>query len=578
MASFPKVISRVDLDYYNAGPNGRGNCVNEKQDVDVVIIGGGPCGLTLAIELGRRGITTVLLEERTSPSRFPSANATQARTMEHYRRLGFAEKVRAQGLPADYPTDIAYFTRYTKHELARFSLPSARAARDLVKTLSGSWSAAELPHRVSQIFVEDVLRAEAAACPTVSLRPGWRMTALRDNAEGVEVDAESSESGGHLTLHASYALGADGGGSPTRKALGVNYVGESGAARDFMGGRMFAIHFRSPELYNILPHPRAWMYWAVNRDRRAFMASVNGRDQFTFHTQLKPGEQTENISDAQAVAMFRQAFAAPLDIELLGRSTWSAGYSLVAEKFQRGRIFLGGDAVHLFTPAGGLGYNTAVEDAVNLGWKLAAAIKGWGGHALLDSYESERQAIAKRNTAYARGFADSLGLFVPPAELEDDNEAGEAARKKTGDHFNYHARFEFNIPGITFGGRYDGSPIIVADGTAPPPDSPNTYAPTGCPGGRAPHLWLGDGRSLYDVLGFEFTLLVLDASSEKASAFRTAADALKLPLSIITVTEPGARDLYGADLALIRPDQIVAWRGDGSADAVATLRRASGHL
>src|ERR1041385_6964581 len=212
----------------------------------------------LAIELGRRGISTVLLEERTTPSRFPSANATQARTMEHYRRLGFAEKVRAKGLPPDYPTDIAYFTRYTKHELARFSLPSARAAREMVKTLSGSWSAAELPHRVSQIFVEDVLRAEAAACPTVSLRPGWRMTVIRDNGDDVQVDAESASGSERMTLRAAYAVAADGGGSPTRKMLGINYTGEIGAVRDFMGGRMFAIHFRAHRLYDVLPHPRAW--------------------------------------------------------------------------------------------------------------------------------------------------------------------------------------------------------------------------------------------------------------------------------------------------------------------------------
>src|SRR5882672_10221231 len=185
-----------------------GSSVSGTQNCDVVIIGGGPCGLTLAIELGRRGISTILLEERTTPSRFPSANATQARTMEHYRRLGFAEKVRARGLPPDYPTDIAYFTRYTKHELARFSLPSAQAARQMVKTLSGSWSAAELPHRISQIFVEDILRAEAAACPTVSLRPGWRMVAMRDNGSSVEVEAESRDNGRKLTVRASYAVAA----------------------------------------------------------------------------------------------------------------------------------------------------------------------------------------------------------------------------------------------------------------------------------------------------------------------------------------------------------------------------------
>jgi hypothetical protein len=196
-------------------------------------------------------------------------------------------------------------------------------------------------------------------------------------------------------------------------------------------------------------------------------------------------------------------------------------------KFQRGRIFLGGDAAHLFTPTGGLGYNTAVEDAVNLGWKLAAVLKGWGGPGLLASYETERQAIARRNTAYARGFADSVGLFIPPPELEEDSPAGEAARKRTGDHFNYHARFEFNIPGITFGGRYDGSPIIVADHSLPPPDRPNDYVPTSCPGGGAPHLWLADGRSLYDTFGFEFTLLQLGTKHE-ATPFETAAKALEL--------------------------------------------------
>jgi 2-polyprenyl-6-methoxyphenol hydroxylase-like FAD-dependent oxidoreductase len=530
----------------------------------------------LAIELGRRNIPTVVLEEKTTPSRFPSANATQARTMEHYRRLGFAEKVRARGLPPDYPTDIAYFTRYTKYELARFSLPSARQAREIIKTLGGSWSAAELPHRVSQIFVEDVLREEAAALPSVSLRAGWRMTAMRDNGTGVEVEAERSEGAGRATLRAAYAIGADGGGSRTRKLLGYNYLGESGAVRDFFGGRMFAVHIRSSRLYDLIPHSRAWMYWAVNRDRRAFMPSVNGRDEFTFHTQLHADEQTDRISDAQAKAMFQASLGAPLDVDIVGRSSWTAGYTLVAEKFQRGRIFIGGDAVHLFTPTGGLGYNTAVEDAVNLGWKLAAVLNGWGGPGLLASYEAERQALARRNTTYARGFADSVGLYVPPPELEDDSPAGETARKKASDHLNYHARFEFNIPGITFGGRYDGSPIIVSDGSAPPPDNPNEYVPTACPGGRAPHLWLADGRSIYDTFGFEFTLLRLGRKPPDAAPFEAAARAQSLPLTVVDIAAVETRDLYEADLVLIRPDQIVAWRGNAVTDAVRVLRRASG--
>jgi hypothetical protein len=319
------------------------------------------------------------------------------------------------------------------------------------------------------------------------------------------------------------------------------------------------------------------MYWAVNPQRRALMPSINGRDEFTFHAQLRADERPDQISVAQAQAMFQAAVGAELDVEIIARSSWNAGYTLVAEKFQSGRVFLCGDAAHLFTPTGGLGYNTAVEDAVNLGWKLAAVLKGWGGPALLESYEIERQALARRNTNYARRFADSVGLYVPPVELEDDTAAGRTARKIASDHFNYHARFEFNIPGITFGGRYDGSPIVVADGTTPPLDKPNEYVPTGCPGGRAPHLWLGDEHSLYDAFGFEFTFLRLGAKPPDATPFRATAQAQGLPLKILDINTDEARDLYGADLALVRPDQIVAWRGNVVADAASALRQASGH-
>jgi 2-polyprenyl-6-methoxyphenol hydroxylase-like FAD-dependent oxidoreductase len=531
----------------------------------------------LAIELGRRGVSTIVLEEKTTPNRFPAANATQARTMEHYRRLGFAERVRAQGLPPDYPTDIAYFTRLTGYELARIELPSARAAREIVKTLSGSWSAAELPHRCSQMYIEAVLREEAQALPAVSIRTGTRATALRDDGSGVEVDTESVEGETRGTLRAAYAVGSDGARSLARKTIGVSLSGESGVVRDFVGGRMFALHFRSSRLYDAIPHARAWMYWTVARGRRSILAAINGRDQFAFHTQLKPELQPDDVTDADAREMFQTSLGIPLDIEIIARSNWNAGYTLVAEKFGGGRILIAGDAAHLFTPTGGLGYNTAVEDAVNLGWKLAALVNGWGGSALLDSYGSERQAIAKRNTTFARGFADSVGLFVPAAELEEDSAEGAAARKTAGEHLNFHARFEFNIPGITFGGRYDGSPIVVADGSAPPPDAANTYVPTACPGGRAPHLWLDDGRSLYDALGFEFTLLRLGPKAPDAGPFASAAATLGMPLTVLDLPNGPARDLYEADLALIRPDQIVAWRGNAAGDAASVLRQVSGH-
>lgn len=536
-------------------------------DCEIVVVGAGPCGLMLAIELGRRGVDTVVINERTATSIHPKANATQARTMEHYRRLGFADRVRSAGLPADYPTDIAYFSRIAGHELARLELPSSAGARDIVKTLSGSWSAAELPHRCSQMFIERVLREEAEKLASVTIHWGWRLTGFDQDADGVRAEAEPVGAGEPLTVRASYLVGADGSGGPVRKELGIRYEGESRVRRDFFGGMMHAVHIRAPALYDLLEAERAWMYWAVNRERRGFIAALDGRSEFVFHTQLRESEEKREIGEADARAMFAQVLGADLDVEILFRDSWVAGYTLVAERYQAGRVFLAGDAAHLFTPTGGLGYNTGIDDAVNLGWKLAAAVNGWGGAGLPDSYETERKPLGVRNTGYARKFADSIGNYVPPPELEDDGAAGEAAREAAGIYLNAHVRAEFNIPGITFGGRYDGSPLIVPDG-APPPDRANEYQPTGSPGGRAPHLWLADGRSLYDAFGFEFTLLRLGGAAPPAAGMERECRALGVPLTVLEVPGDEARDLYGADLALIRPDQIVAWRGNRPPDDV----------
>src|SRR6185437_5319012 len=545
------------------------------RECEVIIVGGGPCGLMLAIELGRRGVTAVLVDEKPGTAFNPQANATQARTMEHYRRLGFADEIRAQGMPPDFPTDIAYFTRFAKYELARFRLPSSREAKARVASLSGSWSAAELPHRVAQKYVEAVLRRHAEALPGISLHYGWRMTRFRDFGGHVEAEIERVADGTQASLRGAYLVGADGPRSSVRQALGFRYGGATGLVREFMGGRMYAVYVKTPDFYRVVPHGPAWMNVTINHDRRALMAAVDGKGEFAFHTQLRAHEEESRIGIAEARAMVEAAIGAPLDIEILARATWNAGHALVAEKFRQGRVFLGGDAAHLFTPTGGLGYNTAIEDAVNLGWKLAAVIKGYGGAALLASYESERRPLALRNTAYASRFADSLGLFEAAPAIEDDTPEGVAARAEAGAYLEAHARAEFNIPGITFGGRYDGSPIIVPDGTAPPPDRANEYEPTACPGGRAPHLWLGENRSLFDAFGFEWTLLRLDPRAD-VSGFERAAHALGLPLTVLDLPSAAARDLYAAELALIRPDQIVAWRGNGGATACDVLKRAAG--
>ena len=535
-------------------------------NTDVVVAGGGPCGLMLANELGRRGIRVMLFDAKESTTPNPQANATQARTMEHYRRLGFADEIRALGMPADFPTDIAYFTRFATHELARFSLPSAREAKQLVSTLSGSWSAAELPHRCNQKYIEPVLRRHAEALAGVSVNYGIPVTGFSETSVGVEVFL------GEKSVECKYLVGADGARSLVRQQLGFRYGGETGIVRDFVGGRMLAVYARIPEFYRAVPHRPAWMNVSFNRERRCFMPAMDGKAEFAYHTQLRPHEEEARISDAQAAAMVQATIGLPLEVQVLGRDLWTAGHSLVADRFQSRRVFIGGDAAHLFTPTGGLGYNTAVEDAVNLGWKLAAVIKGEAGEGLLESYEAERRPLAQRNVAYAKRFADSLGLYEPVPEIEDETPAGAEARRGAGEYFLAHGRAEFNIPGITFGGRYDRSPAIASDGTQPPPDAANVYVPTACPGGRPPHLWLDDGRSLYDLLGFEWTLLLLGKNTE-APRLAGAAARLGIDVKIVKLENEEARDLYQADLALIRPDQIVAWRGDADERASEALRK-----
>jgi 2-polyprenyl-6-methoxyphenol hydroxylase-like FAD-dependent oxidoreductase len=541
--------------------------------VSVFIAGGGPFGLMLANELGRRGVPVLLVDPKEGTTRNVQANATQARTMEHYRRLGFADEVRALGMPADFPTDIAYFTRFAGHELARFSLPSARDARQLVKTLSGSWSAAELPHRCNQKFIEPLLRRHAERLAGVSVCYGWRMTRFEMLENEVRVQVEPAAGGPSRTVRASYLVGGDGPRSPTRQALGIRYAGETGVTRDFVGGRMYAVYCRVPAFYREIAHSPAWMNVNFNRERRCFMPAVDGRQEFAFHTQLKPHEDEARVTDESAAEMVRQAIGAPLAVEVLARDTWTAGHSLVAERFGAGRVFIGGDAAHLFTPTGGLGYNTAVEDAVNLGWKLSAVLKGQAAPRLLESYDAERRPLAVRNTSYAKGFADSLGI-EPPREIEDEGAAGELARRQAGEYLARHGAAEFNIPGITFGGRYDHSPAIVADGSTPPPDRPNVYVPTACPGGRPPHLWLGDGRSLFDAFGFEWTLLRLGKA--QGTGFERAAQRLGLDLTVFDLRNDEAHELYGAELALIRPDQVVAWRGGDDRAAENVLARLTG--
>lgn len=455
----------------------------------VVIAGGGPAGLIVAIELGRRGVPCLLVDEQPGAPAFPKANATTSRSMEHYRRLGFAHEVRALGLPADYPQDIAYFTRYARHELGRVRWRSRREALEAREDARSRWPTPEPLHRTQQMYIEAVMRRQAERWPAVDARFGWRLVDFAGDAQGVDATVEEIATGRRETLRAAYLVGCDGPRSMVRERLGIQYQDWAGEERDFMGGRMLAVHFRSPAFYELVPPRRSWQYWAVNRVRRSFICSIDGAGLFVLHCQLPRGQApTEAFARESMVLSTGREFP----FEILATAPWTAGFTLVAERYAdpHGRVFIAGDAAHLFTPTGGQGYNTAVDDCANLGWKLAAACQGWGGARLLGTYESERRPIGERNTRFARAMAESIGRMPVPETIEDETPAGAAARAALGARLVEHCNREFDIPGIQFGAFYGASPIVCDDGSPAPGDDWHRYVPHATPGARAPHLWL----------------------------------------------------------------------------------------
>lgn len=536
-------------------------------ETEIMIAGAGPCGLMLANELGRRGIHAQVVDQDAGVATAPQANATQARTMEHYRRHGFAEEIRKLGMPPDYPTDVAYFTTICGYELGRHEMPSSSQAARLVHNLAHIWNAAELPHRVPQSHSEQVMYRHASELPGIAIAFNWRVTGFEEKADGVVTHIQQVQTGEQRAVRSQYLFAADGGSSVVRKQLGIRYAGEE-AERDFMGGSMLSVYIDAPAFYDVVKAPRAWMYWTFNRRRRAVLASIDGQGKFVMQTQLRSGESMDGMDERYLSQLFSQAMGCELPHTITGFESWLAGRALVADSFGRGRVLLGGDAVHLFTPTGGMGYNTAVGDAVNAGWKLAEVVRGHASPKLLESYEIERKPIAHRNTRFAAGFADSVGLYVPSPAIEDAGAAGEAARKRAGAYLARHGREEFTIPGFTFGYRYDTSPAICHDGSPKPNDIPGVYVPTGKPGGRAPHTWMSDDSSLFDHFGFDWTLLSF-AGSEGVAAFTDEAGRRGLDLKVLDLRgEPIAADLYEQPLVLVRPDQIVGWRG-GVQDAAA---------
>ncbi len=544
-----------------------------KIETQVVIAGGGPVGLTAALELARHGVRCLVVNDQPATALHPKANAINARSMEHFRRFGIATKLRQAGLPPDYPTDVTYVTRLTGYELARLPMPTSAHAVAETKAGEGPYDCAEPPHRCCQIYLEAILYEAATAQPSIELCFGHRLEGFQETDSGVLARVRDLVSDTSFDIAADYLIGADGGRSTVRRQLGIRYEGEAGVVREMMGGAMLATFFSAPRNQAWLQIAPSWQYWIVTADLRALMLSVDGADQFLMHTRIPDGVDPASIDDQELIA---RAAGAPVDVEIIVREPWTAGHVLLAQSFGGGRVYLAGDAAHLFTPTGGLGMNTGVDEAVNLAWKIAACVNGWGGPRLLASYQTDRRPIAARNQAFARSFAESIGTFSVDPVVEQETADGEAERRRLAAHLADHGRREFIIPGIVLGVRYEDSPITWPDDTPATTDDPYDYIPTARPGSRAPHAWLGDGSALCDHFGKGFTLLRF-AASAPTDDLCAAARERGVPVTIFEPGDDKIRERYEADLALIGPDGHVAWRGnEAPTDCLALIDRIRG--
>lgn len=536
-----------------------------KSEYEVVVVGAGPVGLCTGIELARRGIRCLVVDKGDGSNDHPRANVVNPRSMEHFRRWGIDKKVIDAGLPRGHRTDVIFTTRLFGHELARFQFPSIDDCRSASQQFLEAYPDVRLsPYyktAVGQNHLEPVLRAYARSLPDLTLELGREATALAQDDHGVSVLLEATRGRPQATVSAQYLVACDGGRSFVRPALGIQMEGEPAL------GQNVGIYLRAPGLVERSNLGTGILYWTLAPGASGVFIAIDGKEEWVLQRHLVAGETPETV-DAHAAV--RQAMGGDFPFRILTVQPW-VPRQLVASTYRVGRVLLAGDAAHLLSPTGGFGMNTGIGDAVDLGWKLAAVLRGWGGSGLLDSYEAERRPIAWRNAVEAtdnRRHIDASA--VPPPAIEEDSPAGAALRAEWAERIRRQKK-HFSAVGITLGYRYDPSPIVVGDGTPAPADDPMTYVPVARPGSRAPHVWLGENQSILDLFGPGFTLLRFGRSAPDVGEFVAAARACNVPLAVRDIDNTGAIAAYDAHLVLVRPDGHVAWRSNACPSDPATV-------
>jgi 2-polyprenyl-6-methoxyphenol hydroxylase-like FAD-dependent oxidoreductase len=519
---------------------------NPITETPVLIVGAGPIGLALAIELGRRNVDCVMIEQSDGVIYHPRATALNARTMEFLRRWGLSERVKRDGTPPDFPHTVLYLTGLNGFEIARIERPSHGGTKP-------SPISPERPQRCNQIFLDPILRDCVATLPSIDLRYKTKFQSLVEQGDKVIATVKDLASGEDRQIAAQYVLDCSGSHSPIRRQFGIRMAGQTEVEYHL------SVFMRLPELWKHHDKGKAALTFFVDeKGSWRNLVMIDGKELYRFA--LSGKEFYDSPEAVDVTKYFNEIAGENVPREILSVIRWSA-CDIVADRYRVGRVFLAGDAAHQNHPSGGFGLNTGMGDIDDLGWKIAATLQGWGGPALLDSYEVERRPVGLRNINQAyTGHADNRDRPSHP-DIAKDTPEGAAARARMREQILSSQPAMVLTDGIALGYRYDPSPIVWPDGTPPTPDTISLYVPTARPGSRAPHAWIAEGKSTVDLFGGGFVLLRFDGAPE-TSAIETAFAGRKVPLETVAIANPEIAQLYANKLVLVRPDGHVAWRSD----------------